>query len=520
MEKFSDILNKDLDTTINYFHHSEVGDNELYTIGCELSEFDGEHILNFIKDKFHNKVIVSTCAVTESCKKACEVLVELLHCVYEGEKELIITGCGVNYNRPFYRQYGKTLDNTEKFLPHSYGAEEFSHKKHLSSSLCSSAQVKIQDGCNHNCAYCVIPRLKGKSHSVDYEIIKSWISDYVSRGMFDIRLIGTEVGYYNSNGMNLVCLIKRILNDFPEIRNVSLNAIDPACDQMFDLIELVKSDKRVSNKVELSVQSASDTVLKRMNRRHTVEQLYQIQKLSGVDVFYKWHLIVGFPGESDVEFEETLANIRNLRPYSIGIHPYSDRKGTIAEKMDNKIPEDVIKCRCRKVHDTILSYDLNGNMPSLSEEEKWQLHEKCKFTKPYGYNHICHIESPQAIRMYVRMLSQHPEKSLFVRYESIEDFTRFEIYTRFLMEKFDVSFTCLIKIDKNLPDKISSREIDLKRLVLNKNVLFRFYIDEDTTRQDIISLMKVLEKLKIYSTTKLMDDIRQSERSDLIEYFT
>lgn len=520
MEKFSDILNQDLDTTINYFHHSEVGDNELYAIGCDLSEFDGEHILNFIGDKLHNKVIVSTCAVTESCKKACEVLVELLHCVYEGEKELIITGCGINYNRAFYEKYGKTLDNTEKFRPHSYGAEEFPHKNHLSQSSCSSAQVKIQDGCSHNCAYCVIPRLKGKSHSVDYEIIKSWISDYVSRGMLDIRLIGTEVGYYHANGMNLVCLIKRILNDFPEIKNISLNAIDPACDQMIDLIDLIKRDNRVSNKVELSVQSASDTILRRMNRRHTVERLSLIRKLSGDDIFYKWHLIVGFPGESEAEFEETLANIRKLKPYSISINPYSDREGTIAEKMDGKIPEDVIEYRCRRVYDTLLSYDLGGKMHSLGEEEGWQLHEKCKFTKPYGCNHICHIESPQAIRMYAHMLSQHPEKSLFVRYESIEDFTRFEIYTRFLMEKFDVSFTCLIKIDKNLPDKISSREIDLKRLVLNKNVLFRFYIDEDTTRQDIISLMKILGKLKIYSTTKLMDDIRQSERPDLIDYFT
>lgn len=371
MEKFSDVLNQDLDTTINYFHHSEVGDNELYTIGCELSEFDGEHILNFIGDKFHNKVIVSTCAVTESCKKACEVLVELLHCVYEGEKELIITGCGVNYDRSFYEKYGKTLDNTEKFRSHSYGADEFDHKKHLSPSSCSSAQVKIQDGCNHNCAYCVIPRLKGKSCSVDYGIIKAWISDYVSRGMLDIRLIGTEVGYYSSNGMNLVCLIKRILKDFPEIKNISMNAIDPACDQMIDLIELIKSDKRVSNKVELSVQSASDSVLIRMNRRHTVERLFLIQKLSGDDVFYKWHLIVGFPGESEADFEETLTNIRKLKPYSIAINPYSDRKGTIAEKMDNKVPEDVIEKRCKTVHDTLLSYDLGGKIHSLSEEESW-----------------------------------------------------------------------------------------------------------------------------------------------------
>ena len=520
MEKFSDVLNQDLDTTINYFHHSEVGDNELYTIGCELSEFDGEHILNFIKDKFHNKVIVSTCAVTESCKKACEVLVELLHCVYEGEKELIITGCGINYDRSFYEKYGTTLDNIEKFHPLSYGTDGFDHKKHLSPSSCSSAQVKIQDGCDHHCAYCVIPMLKGESYSVDYETIRSWIAEYVSRGMFDIRLIGTEVGYYNSDGMNLVCLIKRILKDFPQIKNISMNAIDPACDQMLDLIELIKSDKRVSNKVELSVQSASDSVLIRMNRRHTVERLFLIQKLSGDDVFYKWHLIVGFPGESDTEFEETLANIRKLKPYSIAINPYSDRKWTIAETMDGKIPEDVIEKRCKMVHDTLLSYDLGGKIHSLREEESWQLHEKCKFTKKYGYNLKCHIDSPRGVRANLHMLTKEHTKSFFIMYDEIKDPTKFEIYTRFLMEKCDAVITCLLEVDKDLPGRISSEEIDLKRLVLNKNVLFRFLIEEKATRQDIISLMKILKKLGIYSETKLMDDIRQSERDDLIDYFT
>lgn len=118
------------------------------------------------------------------------------------------------------------------------------------------------------------------------------------------------------------------------------------------------------------------------------------------------------------------------------------------------------------------------------------------------------------------MLNKERTKSFFIMYDEIKDPTKFEIYTRFLMEKCDAVITCLLEVDKDLPDRISSGEIDLKRLVLNKNVLFRFLIEEKATRQDIISLMKVLKKLGIYSETKLVDDIRQSERDDLIEYFT
>lgn len=520
MNKFSDVLNHDLDTTINYIHFNRIGDNELYAIGCELSEFDGEHIFNFIRNKLHNKIIVSTCAVTESCKKACEDLVEMLHYLYSGEKEIIITGCGVNYDRTFFKKYGKTLDNFNKFNEESYGLEEYDRFSHSSSESCSAAQIKIQDGCDHQCTYCIIPKLKGRSYSIDYGRIKSWISEYTSRGVYDIKLLGTEVCSYSSDGMNFIGLVKRILSDFPMINNLSFNALDPSDKQIFDLIELIRQDKRISNKVELSVQSASDKILKKMNRRHTVDTLKKICECSKDDVFYKWHLIVGFPGESDCDFNETIENIKTLKPYSIAINPYSDRKGSFAEKMTDKISENTIKERCKKVHDVLVSYTFNDKIHTLFEEEYYQLTEKVKFTKQYDDSRIFDITSPSDVDDMMTYISITGKKSIFINYDSITDFSKFEIYTRFLMDKFDVSFTCLIGVDESLVERLNSCDVDLRNIILNKNVLFRFLIGNHTTKKDVISLMKFLNKNKIYSNVNLVDDIRKSGRVDLIEYFS
>lgn len=322
-------------------YHSRVSDNiDIFSADCTVSSSDAEKLVNIIElrgledNNKNGYVIFDTCAVTESAHKKCKSLAQKIYKKYYN-RQLIFTGCGVSYEKEFYNSLGMTINNQEK-------AKFFACNEHLGKDIILLNKqkdfgiVKIEDGCYNNCAYCIVHKIR-PHYQVPYEDIKNNIKALINNGKKNIILAGTEITSYCYMDLNLVLLCKKILNDFPEIEHLKIDPIDPAPSIVVPLIEFIKQEKRMDKEIILCTQSCCDTILKNMRRRHTVKRLHELNELSDNIIKFIYQIIVGFPGETDELFNETLNNIKELKPVDIDLMVFSPRIGTDAYSMHGQI---------------------------------------------------------------------------------------------------------------------------------------------------------------------------------------
>ena len=209
--------------------------------------------------------------------------------------------------------------------------------------LRTRAMVKIQEGCNQVCAYCIVPKVRGRERSVPPGTIVGEINRYADRGYKEAVLTGTQLGSYGFDipGMTLTTLIERILSETPihrlRISSLQPQEIDP---QLLGLW----SDRRLCPHFHLPLQSGSDAVLKRMRRRYSAARYAETvdairRAVPGAAVTAD--AIVGFPGETDDEFEETYALCRSIGFADMHVFPYSVRPGTSAAHLGGHVHPDV-----------------------------------------------------------------------------------------------------------------------------------------------------------------------------------
>lgn len=367
-----------------YYYHNKVNDIiDLYTIGCEVSEWDGEKIVRSMNlDELEQEtVIINTCAVTDLAQQASEKVVERLTHIYPNKK-FFITGCGVDYNKGYYDKYGTALGNEEKFKIENYDVSARHGNFNLPPNIHRNVgTVKIEDGCYNNCAYCVIHKIR-PHYMMPYKKIHAQIGALLSHGKKNIQLIGTEVSSYYSDGMHLTELCKKILEDFPEIDNVVMGAIDPASSEVDKLIELMKTEPRIYNTLYLCTQSCSDTILKAMNRRHDSNRLRELSRLADGKVNFVYQFIIGFPGETEELFQESVDLVKELKPVDYDTIPFSPRKGTPAYDMPNQVPLEVIERREQILYDTIKEYTQENDFET---NRAFAIFEKDNFDKFNAY---------------------------------------------------------------------------------------------------------------------------------------
>ena len=226
-------------------------------------------------------------------------------------------------------------------------------KRESFTRLHSRPIIKIQEGCSCFCSYCVVPFLRGVPRSVGYEDI----SREIERSVFDfpceIVLTGTNIGLYRdpSSGMGLAQVMQRILEDFPHVHirlsSIELNDID---DELKKLLE----NERVRNHLHIPLQSASDSVLSRMGRNYSYEDYRrEVKGLKGLipGIGITTDIMVGFPGESDEDFELTCKAVAELEFLKIHVFRYSPRAGTRAVLFDDRVPEALKTIRSRRLID-------------------------------------------------------------------------------------------------------------------------------------------------------------------------
>lgn len=257
------------------------------------------------------------------------------------------------------------------------------------------AYIKIQDGCNQYCSYCIIPYARGPIRSRDLEDIISETKKLANVGFKEVVLTGIHVASYGKekSKINLTKVLEDVSN-IDGIERVRLSSIEPTLiDDEF--MQRILATGKVCDHFHLSLQSGSDTVLKRMNRKYTTGQYKEI-----VDIIKKYmpnagittDIIVGFPGETDTEFEETYKFVKEIGFSRIHVFKYSPRKGTPAADSKDQIDGNVKNIRSEKLiklGDSLMSefYSkfINSKLSVLFEEESNKANE---FIEGYTTNYI------------------------------------------------------------------------------------------------------------------------------------
>ena len=209
------------------------------------------------------------------------------------------------------------------------------------------AFVKVQDGCNSYCSYCIIPLVRGRSRSRPVEEVLAEVNRLVDNGYKEVVITGINVGDYEGG---LASLVRRI-DAVPGLHRLRISSIDP--DEVDDaLLDAVVNGRVTCPSMHIVLQSGSNAVLKRMNRKYTKQEFYNtVERLkrANPDFTITTDVIVGFPGESDEDFAETLQVMNEVKFAKVHMFPYSRRPKTKASRFTDHLPKEVIHARKQEV---------------------------------------------------------------------------------------------------------------------------------------------------------------------------
>lgn len=221
------------------------------------------------------------------------------------------------------------------------------------------ATVKIQEGCTNFCSYCIVPLVRRGENSMPVDQIVAEVAQRVAGGHKEVVLTGTKIGSYNYNGTNLAALLRSVLSETGVFR-LRLSSLQPQ--EISAELLLLWNDSRLCPHFHLSLQSGSDSVLKRMKRHYSAYEFQQAVSLirgKVPEAAITTDVIVGFPGETDTEFEESYNFCRQMQFARIHVFPYSPREGTEAAKMPLMVVDKVKKQRSQKMRDLAKESDCN-----------------------------------------------------------------------------------------------------------------------------------------------------------------
>jgi threonylcarbamoyladenosine tRNA methylthiotransferase MtaB len=211
------------------------------------------------------------------------------------------------------------------------------------------AFLRVQDGCRNFCAYCIVPYVRTRQESLPVLDITSQVKEKAAAGFQEVVLTGTEIGDYSFDGTDLAGLIERVLA-VTTVTRLRLSSLQPH--HISPRLIRLWRDTRLCAHFHLSLQSGSDAVLKRMKRRYSTAEYRRAVSLIRAtvpDVAITTDIIIGFPGETDAEFQETLEFCREMQFARVHVFPFSPRPGTAAATMTGQIPESVKKERGKQM---------------------------------------------------------------------------------------------------------------------------------------------------------------------------
>ncbi len=375
------------------------------TLGCKVNSYESEIIYSlFIKKGYlyseenADIYVVNTCTVTNMSDRKSRQMIHKIRKEHPNSI-LIVCGCFVENKRLNDSlnlidadiiignlNKGKIVEYLEDYLENKKRKEEFNdlNTRVFEEDVIESvhnktrAFVKIEDGCDNFCTYCIIPYVRGRVRSKKKESIIKEVNKLVSNGYKEIVLTGIHTGAYNDNGYDFALLLEDLIK-IPNLYRVRISSIEvnELNERVINIIE--KSDKIVPH-LHIPLQSGSDEILKKMNRKYNKEFfLNKIEHLRKVkkDLSITTDVIVGFPTETDELFNESIEFIKKVHFTKVHVFPYSDRYNTPASKMEGKIDDLTKKKRVKELIEISNTLEMdfykkyyNKELEVLFEEEK------------------------------------------------------------------------------------------------------------------------------------------------------
>lgn len=375
------------------------------TLGCKVNTYESELIhglfvrKGYVYDEDNADIyVVNTCTVTNMSDRKSR---QIIHGIRNNHKDSIIVVCGC-YSQNAYntgklddidadiilgnKDKSKIVEYVEDYLKNKVAKKvfydimdvPFENMELVNTFDRTRAFVKIEDGCENYCTYCIIPYVRGKVRSKDHNLVIEEVTNLVNNGYKEIVLTGIHTGHYVDGDYNFASLLKNLINIKGLIRlRISSIEINELTDEVLDIF---KNSSILVPHLHIPLQSGSDRILKEMNRKY--DKKYFIDRINYIrsikpDVSITTDVIVGFPTESEEEHLESMDTIRKIGFTKVHTFPYSDRYGTPASEMSGKIDGNVKKRRVKEIIE--LSSELerkfyekfyNRQLDVLFEEEK------------------------------------------------------------------------------------------------------------------------------------------------------
>lgn len=394
----------------------------IHTLGCKVNIYESEYIINILKENgyqivdFDSKAdiyIINTCTVTNTSDKKSEKMIKRAR---KQNKDAIIIamGChaqikGDNIDADIIignKDKSKIISLIEEYqenknkIKRIYNLDNISFEDMYISSFNSHTRafVKIQDGCDAFCSYCIIPYARGPIRSKDPKTVIKEITSLVENGYKEIILTGIHTGKY---GKDVNYTFEQLLKDIIKIKNlyrIRISSIE--INELTDpILNLIKDNQVIAKHLHIPLQSGSDKILKLMDRKYDLkfykDRIEKIRKMIK-DISITTDLIVGFPNENEKDMEDTLKFLKEIKFTKIHTFPYSKREGTKAASMENQIDETIKRKRVKTVLELSDQLEQDFYQSKLNETEEVII-EQTKDGKSYGYtsNYIkVEIDSP------------------------------------------------------------------------------------------------------------------------------
>ncbi len=350
------------------------------SLGCDKNLVDSEEMLGILRQNGYEMtddeteadiIVVNTCCfINDAKEESINTIIEMGRYRLEGKiKALIVTGClAQRYKEEILQEipevdavlgtgsYGNIIEAVNAVLAGSKytsfeGIDELpdTGAERIVTTGGSYEYLKIAEGCEKNCTYCIIPQIRGKYRSVPMERLIATAESFAKQGVKELILVAQETTLYGVDlyGKKMLHELLKALAKIQGIVWIRLQYCYP--EEIYpELIETIKTEKKVCHYIDLPIQHCSDRILKRMNRRTTradLERIISNLRQEIPDIVLRTTLITGFPGETEEDHEELMQFVEDMRFDRLGVFTYSPEEGTPAASMPGQVEEEIKKSR-------------------------------------------------------------------------------------------------------------------------------------------------------------------------------
>jgi threonylcarbamoyladenosine tRNA methylthiotransferase MtaB len=400
------------------------------SLGCKVNTYESEYVINELKkagyeikdfDDVCDVYIINTCTVTnnsdsksrkmirQAIRRNPEACVVAMGCFIAANPDIKIDGLDIIIGNKDKSKIVELLDeyfkNKEEMrLEYTGRLKEFEDMYINSFPGRTRAFVKIQDGCDNFCTYCIIPFVRGKCRSKDESKVIEEVTDLVKHGYKEVVLTGIHTGSY---GVDLDTDFSDLLNKLVKINGLErlrISSIETT-ELNENVLDVLRNSKVLVDHLHIPIQAGSNEILKAMNRKYDLDFFFdKIKEIRGIrpDIAISTDVIVGFPGETEELFQTTIDTCKKIGFSKLHVFPYSERRGTASSRMSNKIDEHEKKERSRRLIEVSKELEINYMSKFIGSDVEVLIEE---YKDGYSYGHTGNF-------LYVKINKELPHNEI------------------------------------------------------------------------------------------------------------